>query len=262
MPTIPVLGVDRVAEYFDVVHNWALDNGGDIGIRLTSFDLGNGSPVESLLSRLRVPIDRLHLIMDYGSLPPALFGPLKVAAPMQLSQLPRLKEWKTFTVAASGFPANLSDVNQYSMDEFTRTEWLLWRHLQSERERIERLPAFGDYAVSHPELLEFDPRKMRTSPKIKYTDDLRWLVAKGESFRRKSDTKKPQHAPAKEQYQRLAKMITGHDAWREANFSWGDRQIDAAAAGNGRSDATTWVTVGTVHHIVFVVRQIASLHEF
>lgn len=257
---IPVVGIDRVGEYLDVVAQFA-ENGCDVCVRLKPQDLENTGSLDEqvfgLLSHLKIPESRGHLVVDFRSITPAVASALKVALPFQLAAVPSLTKWKTVTLAASAFPADLSEVSKYSLDTFSRAEWDIWAHLRQTKDKLKRLPTFGDYTVTHPELSVFDPRTMSISPKIKYTDTLQWVVAKGEAHRRKKS--KTKSAPAKDQYPHLCKMIIDHPAWKSADFSKGDEYIAKCKTKEvGPGNPQKWVTVGAVHHIAFVVRQLAN----
>jgi hypothetical protein len=259
---IPVLGLDRVAEYTAAAMTYVSKNSGAICLRITASDIGDAGDklsalVTGFLKEYGLDAARVHLLVDYGPVLKVHLSGLKLVIVGQLKLLAELGRWKTFTVAGSGFPEDLSEMSQYSLHDYVRTEWLLWLNVNANKGAIGVAPTFGDYAVTHPEYREYDPRQIRMSPKIKYSDDIRWVVAKGEAIRRKKDPKKS--APPTEQYPALAKMIMAHQAWKGPGFSWGDGQIEATSKGDGRSDMQTWVTVGTVHHIVFCAKQIASL---
>lgn len=259
---VPVIGTDRLLEYVEACKQFAGESNSDLCIRLTGHDLEDlgklDAQIEEILEYLGRPPEETHLIIDYEFIAPALSGALKAALPFQIAAVPMLTKWKTVTFAASSFPADLREVGPYSLDTFARTEWEVWQQMRGMGRRIKRVPDFGDYTVTHPELTFVDPRKMRMSPKIKYCDRLQWIVARGEAYRRKKDPKPS--VPGKVQYPKLAKMIMEHPAWCGSYFSWGDEFIEACAGEENSGNPQQWVTVGTVHHIVFVVQQLASLH--
>jgi hypothetical protein len=261
---IPVVGLERVEAYTQAVSEFVRRTNGDVCLRVTATDLGNSGEkiaaiVGAFMARYDFRAESTHLLMDYGPIPPALSAGLKLIVVAQAAGLAAIASWKSFIIAGSGFPLNLTDVAQYTIDEFIRSEWLIWLQARNSAAALGRSPTFGDYTVVHPELVIIDPRIMRISPKIKYTDDIRWIVAKGEATRRKKE--KIKSPPHKDQYPKLAKMIMEHPAWRGESFSWGDQQIALAMTGKAKSDAQTWVTVGIVHHVVLCVRQISSLGE-
>lgn len=256
----PVTGLDRNLEYAEAVKQH-LSQHGDAGccLRLTSYDFEAPSSLEgqidSLIDMLNIKKSRVDLLIDYGPLPPAILGGLKTILPTQINTLPALSAWRTVIFAGSGFPKDLREVKKNSITEIERTEWLAWRHLV--RTGCDRMPIFGDYAITHPEFEELDPRLIRMSPKIKYTDDVRWVVAKGEALRRKREP--GSSIPLDEQYRSLARAIMQHEAWKGPGFSWGDQCISECSEGLGPSSAQKWVSAGCAHHFAFVSHQLANL---
>lgn len=258
---IPVIGFNRLLEYNDACKEFATDHAVDLCLRLTPYDLDDAASLEiqtkQLLAYLGLTPARIHLVVDYASISPVLRGAMSVTLPFQIASIPYLKQWKTLTLTATAFPTDLAEVERNTTDVFARSEWEIWSMLHDGRHRLGRLPTFGDYTVTHPNLLILDPRVIRISPKIKYCDKLQWVVAKGEAFRRKKDPKP--NIPPGVQYPLLSKLIMEHEAWCGSGFSWGDEFIANCANREVTGSAQNWVTVGTVHHIVFVLQQLASL---
>lgn len=260
---IPATGLDRIAEYDEAVKGFIADNKCGFALRITTFDLQEidqlENQIDSILDFMGCDAENVDLLVDFGIIQPESLGILKASVPSSLAVLPYITKWRSLIIAGSGFPADLAHMSQHSTDESQRTEWELWLHLRKKQDKLKgkRLPTFGDYATTNPDLVEIDPRKMRMAPKIKYTDQFCWLVAKGEAYRRKKDSKKSM--PASEQYPRLAKKIMTEVAWKGASFSWGDSYISECASGNCVGGPKEWVAVATCHHLAFVVQQLASL---
>lgn len=255
---VPVIGLDRVKEYGQAVRDAVSKDKRGCCLRLVESDLEALSDLEaqvgSLMDFMRVEASQVDLIMDFG---PAV--PLRSALPYQINALPFLKKWRSLTVASSSFPVNMAEVAQNSIVEFERREWTAWTFLRSKRKTLVRMPTFGDYAISHPGLVEVDPRIMRMSPNIRYTAELNYVVAKGEAYSRKKDRTKKSGIAASDQYPKLAKMIMNHGSWAGKKFSWGDKFIEACSRRACVGSPTNWRAVGTSHHIACVVRQIANL---
>lgn len=255
---IPAIGLDRVADYAESVKAAIEVDGRGCCLRLLESDLESLAElkpqVESLLAFLGVGATEADLLVDFGPKVPS-----RAALPYQVNALPLLEQWRSFTVASSCFPENMEGVAQNSIFEFERLEWVTWAFLRAKRQTLVRMPAFGDYAINHPELSEIDPRIMRMSPNIRYTAPSTFVVAKGEAYPRKKDARKKIGAEASVQYPRLAKMVMNHPSWQGEKFSWGDAFIEACSRKACVGSPTNWRAVGTSHHIAFVVRQLASL---
>lgn len=256
---IPVVGINRLAEYVDACVSHAGRMKTDMCLRLTPTDLEDpeslAEQLGQFLSYIKRSPQQVHLVVDYGSISSGLAGALKAAVGSLIASINGVGQWKSTTLTATAFPSDVAEIKSNSIGVFERTEWQVWSHLRK-KSRAQAL-VFGDYTVTHPDMSFLDPRKIRMSPKIKYCDELQWVIAKGEALRRKKDNRPS--VPPSEQYPRLAKQIMQHSAWKTSSFSWGDTFIEDCANGNKTGNAQNWVTVGTVHHIALVLQQLANL---
>lgn len=255
---VPTIGLDRIADYGQSVRDAVEQDGRGCCLRLLESDLESlaelGPQVESLLNFLGLSPSDADLLLDFGPNVPG-----RAALPYLINAIPFLNDWRSFAVASSCFPQNLEGIAQNSIFEFERAEWVAWTFLRSKRKMLQRMPAFADYAINHPELSEVDPRIMRMSPNIRYTAPSTFVIAKGAAYPRKKDTSRRPGLEASIQYPRLAKMIISHPSWQGEGFSWGDQFIAACARKECVGNPTNWRAVGTCHHIASVVRQTANL---
>lgn len=253
---VPVTGLDRVQEYQDAIRSAIQEDGRGVCLRLTEADLEALADLEqqvsSLLEFLAVQAESVDLLLDFGPNVPS-----RAAAPYLLNAVPMISRWRTFSLASSGFPADMSQVRQNSVVELTRREWTVWTHLFAQRRAVKRLPRFSDYAINHPALFEIDPRVMRMSPNIRYTAELNFVLARGEAYRRRNEPRAS--VPPEVQYRRLSKQIIDHPSWQGEDYSWGDKFIADCDRGKHVGNPTNWRAVGTSHHLAFAVRQLASL---
>jgi Beta protein len=261
---IPTVGIDRVEDYVESVKAAVETDKRGCCIRLLESDLEGmvelAPQVESLLKVLDVKPKDIDLLLDFGPRVPS-----KAALPYQIDALPRVKEWRTLTVAASSFPVDMSGVPQNSIAEPEREEWLGWLYLRSRQKSILRMPTYGDYTINHPVLTEIDPRIINMSPNIRYTGNSSYVLAKGQAIprKKKKPTKEEEEARKKllpsEQYPKLSAKIKNHPSWKGKSFSWGDKFIDDCSRRDCVGSATDWRAVGTCHHIAVVVQQLANL---
>ncbi len=111
-------------------------------------------------------------------------------------------------------------------------------------------PAFGDYVVQHPTLNETNPRFIRPSAMIRYTDDRAWHIVKGKQIAGNGN----------DQFYGLAAQLIREPMFRGAAFSSGDRYI--AFVGSRRAPSpgnlTTWRAAVTSQHFAQVVHQLAT----
>jgi hypothetical protein len=205
--------------------------------------------VQRVLEVVGTEMQHADLVFDLGALTPDERRLDAEGLISFVNRLPRLREWRTFTVAATSFPRNLVGLPRSDFSLIPRQEWSLWRDLVRCRSGLPRLPAFGDYAISHPEPAEVDPRIMRPSASIRYTHDAYWLVPKGRNLREYGFG----------QFHEVCRALVQRPEYAGRQFSWGDQYIaDCAADRTGPGNLTTWRKVGTSHHLAFAVRQLAT----
>lgn len=251
---VPVTGFDRTRNYQRAVHDVIARDHRGCCLRITTADLDAGAfpqaRMASLLRRMGLGPEEVDLLVDFGFIQDAQLGGFKLVVPTWLGAVPDVLDWRSLILAACGFPPNLGALAQNAVSTIARTEWRLWDHVVKGKAALSRVPTFSDYAVAHPELSAFDPRFMIMIPNIRYTRADEWLVARGVN---------PKKVRASQQYQGLCQTLLRTRQCQAARFSWGDRYLRECARGQGGpGNATTWRTVGTSHHLAFVVNQIAN----
>jgi hypothetical protein len=257
--------MDRVEDYADSVRNAIITDNRGCCLRLVEADIDGiaelGAQISALFDAISTEPGDVDLLVDFGQKVPQ-----KSTLPFLIDALPFIHQWRTFTIACSSFPADMSDVKKNSIKESEREEWAAWISLRS-KSNVKRMPTYGDYGINHPILSEFNPFTMNMSFNIRYTDDLNYVLAKGQAQPRKKWADTPEKlviraelAPGV-QYPKLAAEIMKHPAWKRKDFSWGDTFIDKCFRKECVGNATDWRAVGMNHHIVSVVQQIASLPE-
>jgi hypothetical protein len=170
-------------------------------------------------------------------------------------------------LSSSAFPDSLGKIGTNQIGKYERSDWAAWVFLRNrQRDAQKRVPIFSDYGINHPDLIEdLDPRKVKLSPNIRYTDDLDYVIAKGKAQPRKKEVKTPADEKAREllapkiQYPKLAKMIKDHSSWKDRNFSEGDKRIDLCSQNRFVGGHSEWRGAGASHHIALVVQQLANL---
>jgi Beta protein len=183
-----------------------------------------------------------HLVLDFATtIPNAAY----VAYVIQTMK--DIKRWASITVAGASFPQDMSGL-VIGPNRVVRKEWALWQDLRVRQLKVR--PIFGDYTVSNPILPDVDPKFMRIAAKIKYTANGDWIVFKGR------DVKKHSFG----QFHSLSQQLAALPEFRGAAFSWGDDSIEQCAKHTtGSGNMRTWVAIGTNHHIVTVLEQLATL---
>lgn len=226
-------------------------NGGCCASRLYLSDLTPqlNEQASSLSAQLDMTIEESFLLIDVEEIPANYVVQLGVVLGALVPLIPRLADWSSVTVVGTGIPRIL-DIPAGSNAVLPRTEWELFTQASPSLRPLVRRLDFGDYTISNPELIEFDPVTMQVSPKILYTTDDSWVAYKGRSTRRHSW----------DQTHGMCALLAARPEFRGAGFSRGDEYIAqcavrAVSRGNGR----TWKRVGTNHHLTFVAGQVANL---
>ena len=186
------------------------------------------SAITKLLGLLRVSPAILDLILDLGSLHTENGEETSSDVISLVKSIPTIKKWRSFVLAATGFPVDLIGLPPSEISAVRRSEWTLWCGVAADR-RIARTPIFGDYAIAHPQPPEVDPRLMRPSASIRYTTDDAWLILKGKNLK--------DHGY--KQFHDVSRSLIKSPAYSGPQFSWGDRYISDCAKGKascGNSD--------------------------
>jgi hypothetical protein len=184
MPLIPVVRPGQSDAYTAVVMRAHRDTGVGACLRLTPgqwpINAGRARAVENVLAAIGVDLTETDFVLDLGAEVNSELAP--ELASMALQTLPEPKSWRTITLAGGAFPEYLRDVPRSIAHRITRREWALYTQVRNEAaDAGRRIPAFGDYAVAHPDPTtgDVDQRVMNISAAVRYTIDGAWLVAKG-----------------------------------------------------------------------------------
>ena len=253
---IPVTGLDRDKAYQQEIKRILTKNNSGVCLRISIEEAAKNSfrkEINSLLSALDIKANNCDLIIDLGS---PSFIPLEgfsMAIQRVVSKLPYLNDWRTFTILGTSFPKTMGGIRKGG-EIVPRDEWKLYKILVAGfRKTGLRLPAFGDYAINHPEIPELDWRVVKPYATIRYTIDNAWYIVKGDNIR---DEKYGKFG----QYRKLSKIVMDSRYYYNSSFSWGDEYIQKCANGGETGNLMMWRQIGTNHHIVKVTQDIASFY--
>jgi hypothetical protein len=229
--------------------------GAALRLRTSDFDdeqLNLATEVERLLRDLGVSEGDLDVLVDMESIAEFHSPQVLLMARAALAAVPRVKEVRRLVLASSAFPAHLGALESQAASKVERKDWKAWIALTARPERLpDRVPIFADYAISHPDPPEIDPRIMKMSANIRYTTEDSWLVLKGQNVRDYGF----------EQFRELSRTLIQREEYSGKNFSDGDKFISDCAEGIvGTGNATTWRRVATNHHVTLVARRLANLN--
>jgi len=207
--------------------------------------------IEAILSTNGLNADQCDLVLDLEA---PNFEPIDGFAKLCVSiikRLPQLHQWRSFTLCGTSFPKSMAGIKQ-RQTLLKRYEWLLYKRIVKilSSESV-RLPTFGDYGISHPEVLLLDMRFVKPSAKIRYTAQDSWLIVKGTNVR-----------DNKYQFRELCQSVKSSAHFAGKNFSFGDAYIAECAESECKKESlTTWVKVDTNHHIHKVVYDISRFFD-
>lgn len=209
-------------------------------------DKGFATKLERLLSRLKLDVVDTDLIVDLQY--------LKGSGPNLQSlckAIPQLSKWRSFTLLAGAFPADLQEIEKDTVEKLTRDEWFYWQEQVQLLSKGTRWPTFGDYTVQHAIYKEPNDN-CNPSASIRYAFDDYWVILRGHGLKNKDSL-------GNAQYSAEAKLLCAMDEFCRPQFSQGDRYIyEASKNPNGQGNPRTWIRAGINHHMVFAARQIAA----
>ncbi|WP_245913833.1 beta family protein [Nannocystis exedens] len=250
---IPVTGVARDESFQRAVAAVAKADGRGALIRITPDEIaevGFADDMSSLMKLLALDPGEVDVVVDAGFIqvtPQSNVTSQSFTMMGFLANLPHFAQWRTVTYAASAFPENLASIT--GEDTIPRIEWNVWKNVAA-RLAATREVLFGDYTAAHA---IYSHVPYAGAANIRYTLDDAWLIKRGRKVTG------PQYGGFG-QYVKLSQSLIADPRYCGADFSWGDRYIHECANGEvGTGNMTTWRSVGTNHHIRYVLKQLASL---
>ena len=249
---IPVTGFGRPKDYQSAIADSSALADQGVCVRLEDDDLGGdlANSLDRLMKLLNATPKHSDLILDFRAIAPEEISGVSKLARSALSRLPYVQEWRSLTLAASGFPVDLSAIEPDSIEKLPRTEVALWRQVVNSLDEVGRISTFGDYGICHPDFFPIDPRTMNISASIRYTTEEDWLVLRGRNVKKYSYR----------QFHSLSRTLVRRSEYSGRQFSWGDDYIALCALEQvGTGNPMIWRKVGTNHHLTMVTSQIASL---
>lgn len=207
------------------------------------------SRITSLVDGLGAGTGNLHLVIDLGSPEFDPLADLAGALKARLGNIAGLYPWKTYALAGTSFPESMGPLKT-GAQIIPRHEWLLYKLYISMLSPADRVPNFGDYAISHPVTSEGDMRLLQPSASLRYTVDDGWYVVKGMNVRKYKFG----------QYKSMCGDVASSSHFCGSGYSEGDAYILGCSQGTeSTGQLTTWRWVGVNHHITKVVNDLASL---
>jgi hypothetical protein len=250
---VPVTALDRDSAYQQAVKDiHAIDEQGAC-LRCSldeaaseDFDVN----VADLCDQLGIEIEDMDLVLDLRA---ANFTPLDGLATLihtTMLDATSFAAARSLTIVSSAFPGSMANVTG-PMQIWPRLEWSLYKKLIDEASEGSRLPAFGDYVISPPDLVTGDMRILKPSASIRYAIDDAWIIIKGPNVRDNGYG----------QYKGHCNSVVNATGYLGAAFSAGSDYVKKCGAGTANTgNLTTWRWVGTNHHLAKVVHDLSTFH--
>ncbi len=253
---IPVTGLSRGSAYQHAVTDVVAASRHGVAIRLRRDEMtvldSLSARLWSLCSELGVEPADADLILDFGEVKAGTEKEVRLEAEAVLRGLPAIDAWRSLTLGIGAFPAQPSAfIKAGDSGPLPRRDWALWRELIALRDpSLPRKPSFGDYGITHPDWLQYDPLKMTRTASIRYTIDRDWLVLRGRSLEKPG---------AFTQFHSLSRDLKDRKEFAGTDHCWGDQEIQDCSSRRERPGSlTTWRAIGTRHHLCVVDRALAS----
>lgn len=248
---IPVVSSTRSNLFKSSIKNICNKYKTGICIRLQEEDFGDSQAIiKKIMNDNNVRFSDTSLVLDFKEIHQDKINLNILAIKTLIEQINKLGMFYRVIFCGTGFPTSLSHIKRNTVGKIPRNEWVLWEKLYNNSSALPILPEYGDYNITNPDMIEFDPVRMHIGGKIKYTYENDILIFKGSSFRRDGS----------HQMHQIASRVVKSSCFMGKDFSWGDEYIyncskETVTCGN----PTTWVTVGVNHHITYVIKQLSTM---
>lgn len=252
---VPVTGPHRDEAHWQATLKISHNSNNDlIGIRLDSTDIATASlSLKQLLkiySSYSIQSKNVILILDLQSVYKAEIDIL-VKNTLKFINIFKEQEWAGFILAGYGIPDHLTEEIKVRDEGYIpRNEkevFIKVAHVA----QIENL-WFGDFTTLSPMHVEldFDFKLMYKSmgPKVIYTLDDSWFIARGGPF--------SNHDRGYKQYYDLAKQIISLEDFYGEDYSFGDNYIfERSKDGPTTGNPASWIKACVNHHITLTANQ-------
>ena len=248
---IPVTSLNRDSDYQRAIKISITQPSRGVCLRLCINDLlklAKMNHLNAFIHDYSLGIDDLDIVLDLEA---PDFNPVGQFARLlhnQIQNLSEIKHVRSFTIAGSAFPKSIGQLS-IGAQIIERSEWYLYREYCDRLTSVERKPQFGDYAISHPALLQLDMRLIKPAASLRYTTGDGWYIHKGPNVRDNGFS----------QYRNICLELMKSRHFLGGAYSPGDKYIKECGNGTASTgNLTVWRWVGTNHHITKVVDDSAN----
>jgi hypothetical protein len=223
-----------------------------MGIRFlvdTPPDEPQSTELLSLMDRLRLPPPSVDLILDIGAVSDAAEAGKTATAALDL--LGTLAPWRTVVLTSGAFPRVHDSPGAESSYVAQRHDHHVYEAVRAARPAFPRAVAYGDYSVENAFSANI-PHVRAPGPPwgvMRYSTPDGFMIGR-------VPTRGNERA---DRVRAMARWITCSDAFRGAEYGDGERWLHECAQGEGSKgtgNAETWIKVGHMQHMSFVVNQL------
>lgn len=254
MALVPVTGPADSEPYREAVREVAVLDGRGVCLRVpaSAFPmLRDPGFSRTVLGRLRVTPEDVDLVLDLGDHARSARAFPAVAA--TVAMLPWPYRWRSLVVAGTAYPpSGLGD----GLTEVRRVEWIGYRSLW-ESGAVARMPAFGDYGITHPTRFETSPYAQEVTATLRYTTSDSWLVVRGDLY-----SSRDRDGIGAAAIPPIARQLRDHLAFGLSHHCRMESWIaEVVYVGSGARNPTTWHQHATHHHLLVVAEQLDQLRS-
>lgn len=244
---IPVISNITNDDYNKVVKSIIKKDKKGICIRMFRSEITDlNSELDSLLNFLEIEQSSVDLLLDLESVEDLTVDEIYRWSVSKISELNHLSNYRSLVISGGNFPINLVKLKADQIHIIPRKHWLAWQQICNSSE-VERIPAYSDYAISHPQMSEFGEGIPNASASIRYTHGPDYVIYRGKGTR--------QHHY--DQFFNISESLINSVDFEGQEHCAGDIFIHKCGTEKEKPGSlTTWRWVGTVHHITVVANQL------
>jgi hypothetical protein len=254
---IPVISNIANADYFEAIKNILIKDQKGICVRIFRSETRDiNLELDNILNYLEIDQTSVDLLIDLESVEDLTIDEISNWSIKKISEIKHLTKYRSLIISGGNFPINLIKLKADQIHFIPRKQWLAWQNICKSSE-IDRIPAYSDYAISHPQMFELDedesqvsePDKIipNASASIRYTHESDYIIYRGKGTR--------QHGY--KQFFSISESLINSEEYYGKNHCEGDEFICKCGTEKKKTgNLTTWRWVGTVHHITVVVNQL------
>ncbi len=255
---IPVISNTTNSDYNDIIKNILIEDQKGVCIRIFRSETQDiNLELDNILNFLEIDQSSVDLLLDLESVEDLSVEEIIEWSTQKISEIKYLSKYRSFILSGGNFPINLIKLKADQVHIIPRKHWLAWQKICVSSD-IERIPAYSDYAISHPQMSELDEDESQTSgsdkvippnasASIRYTYEYDYIIYRGKGTR--------QHGF--KQFFSISESLINSEEYYDKNHCEGDKFIYKCGTEKEKTgNLTTWRWVGTIHHLTVVVNQL------